>query len=657
MNKKQTLLISATVLSFLLSACGGGDNKTTNTSKQPHSIRTANIQNTQILASKTHSATTVTSSGDSITITYNGAIPTGDKHFQFFINTDENSSTGYQFDGEAWSETGADYLIEDNELYVSTGNNDDWNWSYKEDISFTKTTTSVSVTLNKSLLKSLSSQVRVGFLITDSNWDTEDFHPKSVQMPAYTIDTNPNNDTVAPVITLKGADVMRVTRGSMFTDPGATALDNVDGDITPKIKVLGADTIDTNATEGTKQYISYRVLDNAGNEGIASRIILLINQDANEIVVDGKVDDWLDVTPIGDNEYKMYVRDSDKALSLFVQFDKTAVNTQLYFDSDYDAATGMLLFGGTWGTSGIDYLIENSEMYKSSGAGWSWKQAGAIDYFRKEGVIELSIPKSNFSKLGSNIGIGFVKRDANWNVIPELLPKADLLTYTFNGSSPSVKIPSEARAELCNNPTQAQNVEFFRGTTFAENAFGNGFEFTGADGIKKKYMTTESNGIYTLNVELPNGTVNKIGDYDFEPYIFTIDGALYFKVINSPAHILKLFRINSVDNAVFVLQHGKSGAIPRVYYIKGTDYFVSKNRRGEKESILKKAIFDAQGTPSEVTLYNDTGNPSLDHLQVYYQSGAKLEEGTLYYAYTKETKRIIGVVNDSKNLTELSTCN
>ena len=70
------------------------------------------------------------------------------------------------------------------------------------------------------------------------------------------------DDSIAPVITLIGNATVNVTVGGTFTDPGATASDNVDGNITGNI-VVGGDTIDVN-TVGT-YVITYNVSDAAGN--------------------------------------------------------------------------------------------------------------------------------------------------------------------------------------------------------------------------------------------------------------------------------------------------------------------------------------------------------------------------------------------------------
>jgi hypothetical protein len=51
-------------------------------------------------------------------------------------------------------------------------------------------------------------------------------------------------DTEAPVITLLGDNPLELNNGDVYTDAGATATDNYDGDLTASI-VVGGDTVDT----------------------------------------------------------------------------------------------------------------------------------------------------------------------------------------------------------------------------------------------------------------------------------------------------------------------------------------------------------------------------------------------------------------------------
>ncbi|MFD2542836.1 immunoglobulin-like domain-containing protein [Lacinutrix gracilariae] len=68
-------------------------------------------------------------------------------------------------------------------------------------------------------------------------------------------------DTVAPVITLNGAATVNLTVGDSYSDAGATATDNVDGDLTSSISVTGS--VNTNVA-GTYT-LNYNVSDAAGN--------------------------------------------------------------------------------------------------------------------------------------------------------------------------------------------------------------------------------------------------------------------------------------------------------------------------------------------------------------------------------------------------------
>ena len=72
-------------------------------------------------------------------------------------------------------------------------------------------------------------------------------------------------DTSAPVITLTGASSINLNVGDTYTEQGATATDNVDGDITANIVIAG-DTVDTN-TVGS-YVVTYNVSDAAGNAAI-----------------------------------------------------------------------------------------------------------------------------------------------------------------------------------------------------------------------------------------------------------------------------------------------------------------------------------------------------------------------------------------------------
>jgi len=80
-------------------------------------------------------------------------------------------------------------------------------------------------------------------------------------------------DTTAPVLTLKGAASIDVVLGTAYVDPGATATDNKDGDLTSAIKVNNP--VDT-LLEGNYQ-VTYSASDAAGNVGSISRQVHVKN--------------------------------------------------------------------------------------------------------------------------------------------------------------------------------------------------------------------------------------------------------------------------------------------------------------------------------------------------------------------------------------------
>ena len=81
-------------------------------------------------------------------------------------------------------------------------------------------------------------------------------------------------DTTAPVVTLLGSATVSIDVGADFTDPGATATDDRDGELA--VTVTGE--VDTN-TAGTYT-LTYSASDFAGNTGTATRTVIV-----NEVIL------------------------------------------------------------------------------------------------------------------------------------------------------------------------------------------------------------------------------------------------------------------------------------------------------------------------------------------------------------------------------------
>ena len=78
-------------------------------------------------------------------------------------------------------------------------------------------------------------------------------------------------DVTPPVITLKGDSEITIMAGDSFKDPGFTAVDNVDGDITDKVEVSGKVE---NYSAGTYT-LTYTVTDSFGNTAKVERKVVV----------------------------------------------------------------------------------------------------------------------------------------------------------------------------------------------------------------------------------------------------------------------------------------------------------------------------------------------------------------------------------------------
>lgn len=97
-----------------------------------------------------------------------------------------------------------------------------------------------------------------------------------------TLKVNPSvnpTDTTKPVITLLGTNPQSIVQGTAYTEEGATATDNVDGDITSRI-IIDSSAVNT-AVIGS-YIVTYTVSDTAGNTEIATRTVNVVAQGSND---------------------------------------------------------------------------------------------------------------------------------------------------------------------------------------------------------------------------------------------------------------------------------------------------------------------------------------------------------------------------------------
>ena len=86
-------------------------------------------------------------------------------------------------------------------------------------------------------------------------------------------------DNISPVIKLKGNQIIEMSINTEYKEPGYTAIDEYDGDITDKVEIKGK--IDT---ENYGEYVlTYKVKDNSDNTTEVNRIIKIIDEEKPKI--------------------------------------------------------------------------------------------------------------------------------------------------------------------------------------------------------------------------------------------------------------------------------------------------------------------------------------------------------------------------------------
>src|SRR5574344_806795 len=107
--------------------------------------------------------------------------------------------------------------------------------------------------------------------------DTKD-NTSTVNTDTKTNTTKVVRDSVSPVITMNGSDIV-IRMNSTYTDLGATATDNIDGDITANIVTVSSVDVTSKGT----YTVTYNVSDKAGNK--ATEVVRNVSiTDATELV-------------------------------------------------------------------------------------------------------------------------------------------------------------------------------------------------------------------------------------------------------------------------------------------------------------------------------------------------------------------------------------
>ncbi len=139
------------------------------------------------------------------------------------------------------------------------------------------------------------------------------------------------------------------------------------------------------------------------------------------IRVDGSASDWAGITPLltGGSTVQSLSTTSD-GTTLFLLVRGTGLNVlgQFHLDTDGNPATGYAASGWT-NPSGSDHMLENANLYRHNGGGWSWTPLGAMSFARTDTTVEAAVPLASLGLTpGRRIRLGYLKN----NLATERLP-------------------------------------------------------------------------------------------------------------------------------------------------------------------------------------------------------------------------------------------
>ena len=152
------------------------------------------------------------------------------------------------------------------------------------------------------------------------------------------------------------------------------------------------------------------------------------------------VSDWATINPIaqkttgGARTLKVY--NNQSTIYMLVNGSGLNAKSQFYIDADNNPNTGLKTM---WLASGIDYLIENNNLYRYTGSNnnWSFRKVSSVSLTKRDSLIGASVA---FSKMGLSVGsvihVGFLGNDSSSNILP--VRSLQLPSYTLTNSTNTI---------------------------------------------------------------------------------------------------------------------------------------------------------------------------------------------------------------------------
>ncbi len=194
---------------------------------------------------------------------------------EILLNSDNSNVSGYF--SSNWGE-GFDYIAKASGLYA-LATEKEYRQTQVSSVGFTSLDEkSVEFTLDKRVFSYLAEEIPMVVLFkNNAQMNFPAMKPASKFRDTHYDATQP--DTVAPVIVLQGDKVVTIGVNTPFSDPGATAIDVREGNVTSTLQVNDSDL---DITKPGYYNIFYTAQDSKGNSATEARIVHVTGADAQK---------------------------------------------------------------------------------------------------------------------------------------------------------------------------------------------------------------------------------------------------------------------------------------------------------------------------------------------------------------------------------------
>jgi chitodextrinase len=286
-----------------------------------------------------------------------------------FINTDNNTATGFQLPSPSSTPLGADYMIENNTLYRSLSSG--WSWTAVSGVSpnMTVNGNTYSWTVPLSAFTNPATTQQAEF-----NGNT--FYTTPITFTQGGGGGTGGGDTTAPSAptslhtTSVGSTSATLAWTASTDNVGVTAYDVYSGS-TLETTVSGTSATVDNLNPSTAYTFTVKARDAAGNTSPASSPLSVTT------TTSGGGGNCTPVAGSGDiTDFSACA--SSGSVSFEATFNTSTSFHHVFINTDNNTATGFQLPSPSSTPLGADYMIENNTLYRSLSSGWSWTAVGGV---------------------------------------------------------------------------------------------------------------------------------------------------------------------------------------------------------------------------------------------------------------------------------------